>query len=322
MASNAAADVLPDITKNQEVDLLNLSNCSSQNTNALPKERSFDLLGAFETAEAQGNNAMPDLLSNSQTKPPGLDDIFNSFNTPPPANSHSTLPDLSNLDFNAFGSASRPPPSNTLGGQDPFGNSINLDANSVPLLPTSKETSPQQAPTILVDTNKDPFADLGNLASGLNLNWSGQAAKPSPMSSAHSTQVSSPVHQFSGFAPNPNISASASPRGPSTPVHQARSPIDPQQAKPDYSRTHFDTKPKPNGNANSAAGTAGAAAGGGDIFADILGQQGYNFASKANQGPRSINAMRKEELVKEMDPEKLKILEWVSRNIIGLCFLS
>lgn len=93
--------------------------------------------------------------------------------------------------------------------------------------------------------------------------------------------------------------------------------------KPDYSRSNFEPKSKAAAGATNGTGIAAAAAsgggagGGGDIFADILGQQGYNFASKANQGPRSINEMRKEELVKDMDPDKLKILEWVS-IIIGL----
>ena len=32
------------------------------------------------------------------------------------------------------------------------------------------------------------------------------------------------------------------------------------------------------------------------------------------QGPRTMNAMRKEEMVKEMDPERVKVLEWVSIN--------
>lgn len=114
-----------------------------------------------------------------------------------------------------------------------------------------------------------------------------KSAGPSP----YATNVSSPSHQYG--------SSTSSPR--STPFHQTNSPSEPQQPlKPDYSRSHFDQS---NGTQKPKVG--------GDIFADILGQQGYNFASKSNMGPRSINEMRKEELVKDMDPEKLKILEWV-----------
>ncbi|VVC36782.1 Hypothetical protein CINCED_3A000994 [Cinara cedri] len=49
---------------------------------------------------------------------------------------------------------------------------------------------------------------------------------------------------------------------------------------------------------------------GGDIFGDLLGSQGYTFSSKFNPGPKTINEMRREDLVKEIDPEKLKIMEW------------
>jgi cyclin G-associated kinase len=79
-----------------------------------------------------------------------------------------------------------------------------------------------------------------------------------------------------------------------------RSPNEPQ--RPDYSRTNFEPK-------TSAANADKEKK---DIFGDILGEQGYSFGSKMNQGPRTINAMRKEEMVKEMDPERVKIIEWVS----------
>lgn len=142
------------------------------------------------------------------------------------------------------------------------------------------------------------------------MNWGGNNSnsipKPPSTGSANSTQFSSPTHQYAGTIP--------SPRAPSTPIHQARSPGEPAATAAnktaDYSRSHFD-----NSNGVKAAGAAAAPLGkpgGGDIFADILGQQGYNFASKSNFGPRSINEMRKEEMVKDMDPDKLRILEWVS----------
>lgn len=89
-----------------------------------------------------------------------------------------------------------------------------------------------------------------------------------------------------------------------TPQHQTKSPGD---AKPDYSRSHFDnafnkkneTKEKP---AKSA-----------DVFGDLLGSQGYQFSAKKDNFPRTINDMRKEEMAREMDPEKLKVMEWVRK---------
>lgn len=140
------------------------------------------------------------------------------------------------------------------------------------------------------------------------MNWAPQQQQQQPTTqnvksagpSPYATNVSSPSHQYGG-------SSTSSPR--STPLHQTNSPSEPQQpSKPDYSRSHFDQS---NGTQKPKAGGVG-----GDIFADILGQQGYNFASKSNIGPRSINEMRKEEISRDMDPEKLKILEWVSEFFV------
>lgn len=50
---------------------------------------------------------------------------------------------------------------------------------------------------------------------------------------------------------------------------------------------------------------------GGDIFGDLLGSQGYTFNSKFNPGPKTINEMRREDLVKEIDPEKLKVNKFI-----------
>ena len=41
-------------------------------------------------------------------------------------------------------------------------------------------------------------------------------------------------------------------------------------------------------------------------FEDLLSSQGFN-AHKDKKGPRTIAEMRKEEMAKEMDPEKLKV---------------
>lgn len=307
-----------DVAQPEVIDLLNmLPRSNSNNASIPPKEASFDLLGSFETAESQGNSAMPDLLCESQTKPQGLDDLFGSFGQTNNTNS-SNLPDLSSMGLN-FGTTKTPTPNSNF---DPFGGAA-FGTNAEVLRPTSTDTSPSQAkqPPTMPQTSKDPFADMANLASGLNLNWGAQsgASKSSTGTSPHPTQYSSPTHQFGGFVPNTNT-AQATPSMP-----QARSPMENQApSRPDYSRSHFETKPKQNGtnnnpgssNSGAAGGSGGVgvggSGGGGDIFADILGQQGYNFATKPQGAPRSINEMRKEELVKDMDPDKLKIMEWVS----------
>lgn len=313
MESNSETDVAK-----PEIDLLNMIPQSNKSCNIPPKEPSFDLLGGFESVEAQGNNAMPDLLSDSQAKLHGLDEIFGSIGQTNNA-SNANLPDLGNigLSFNAT-NASASASSNNLN-FDPFGNASVFVSDAELLRPTSKETSPSQAkqpPSSGAQANKDPFADMANLASGLNLNWGAQSTASKPTTAATSplsTQYSSPTHQFGGFVPNANVNPASSS------VHQARSPMDNQpQPKPDYSRSHFETKAKQNGANSTANATANAvpssSSGVGDIFADILGQQGYNFATKPQAGPRTINAMRKEELIKDMDPDKLRIMEWVRLN--------
>lgn len=85
-----------------------------------------------------------------------------------------------------------------------------------------------------------------------------------------------------------------------TPQHQAKSPAD---VRPDYSRSHFDNAFNKNDKPKQAKT--------GDIFGDLLGSQGYEFAAKKENTPKTINDMRKTELAKEMDPDKLKIMEWV-----------
>lgn len=49
-----------------------------------------------------------------------------------------------------------------------------------------------------------------------------------------------------------------------------------------------------------------------------MGSQGYTFSSKFNPGPKTINEMRREDLVKEIDPEKLKVLSIVLIIMISI----
>lgn len=52
----------------------------------------------------------------------------------------------------------------------------------------------------------------------------------------------------------------------------------------------------------------------GDMFGDLLGTQGFEFTAKKDSGPKTLSAMRKEELAKDMDPDKMKVI-----NIINHC---
>ncbi len=121
----------------------------------------------------------------------------------------------------------------------------------------------------------DPFADLGADFSSKK--------QPSPQNN----------FQQNLFASNMSKSNS------STPIHQMKGASEPQ--RPDYSRSNFQEPQQAQQKSNKPA----------DIFGDILGSQGYSFG-KATQGPKSINEMRKVELAQTMDPEKLKVQDWVS----------
>lgn len=58
-----------------------------------------------------------------------------------------------------------------------------------------------------------------------------------------------------------------------------------------------------------------------DQFEDLLGSQGFSGIGKKDAGPTTIGEMRKHEIFKEMDPDKIKILEWTEkkeRNIRAL----
>ena len=70
---------------------------------------------------------------------------------------------------------------------------------------------------------------------------------------------------------------------------------------PDFSRSHFDAINKPKVTNDKATKNSG------DVFGDLLGSQGYDFASKKDTGPRTMNQLRKEDMVKEMDPDRMKV---------------
>lgn len=113
------------------------------------------------------------------------------------------------------------------------------------------------------------------------------------------------IHINSSRSGGTNGSNSFQDKVPSTsPLHQAKSPLN---LRPDYSRSNFDTLNKGE-QKNEMKGSKSTTE---DIFGDLLGSQGYQFANKKDNFPRTINEMRKEELIKEIDPDKLKVMEWV-----------
>ncbi|KAH8335658.1 hypothetical protein KR074_008577 [Drosophila pseudoananassae] len=306
--------VLPDVTETAHdppvgmpepsppIDLLNLNQQPSDAPAADPlasamptSDASFDLLGAFGDDDSTGIGSAP------------IPDIL-----PPPPLQQPQQPKINADLFDIFASVdqSSAPSLKPSAGTDlpPFMGTVPAFA-AQPSVP-KKEPSPTQPPK----SPADPFADIANLASGLNINFnrSTLSGKSPVGNSPQPTQYPSPTHRP---APATAGQSQQQPQGsfmktPPQAAPQQQTPFvktppqpQPAQARPDYSRSHFDA-PKP-GQAAGAGGPKNS-----DIFADILGQQGYSFGSKMNQGPRSINEMRKEDLVRDMDPKKVRIMEW------------
>uniref|UniRef100_A0A674HN08 Putative tyrosine-protein phosphatase auxilin n=1 Tax=Taeniopygia guttata TaxID=59729 RepID=A0A674HN08_TAEGU len=164
----------------------------------------------------------------------------------------------------------------------------------------------------------DPFADLGSL--GANL-----AGGP-PFASKPTT----PTGMGGGFPPSPQ-KPPPQPMGGSGWQQGTGYGWQGAQPKGQPGVPHASPQNKPNYNvsfsATGAQGERGKGAANVDSkpkvsadFEDLLSGQGFN-AHKDKKGPKTIAEMRKEEMAKEMDPEKLKVLEWIEgkeRNIRAL----
>ncbi|XP_073449898.1 auxilin isoform X2 [Aquarana catesbeiana] len=260
-----------------------------------PKQPAKDLLGTF--LSASNATAGDPFLQAARSPSPSPTVQVDPFNMAPP--SVSIQPDVSSAwDWSA-------PPQGGLG----------VGSRSGATTPTG---SPHGTPLHQAKPQSlDPFADLGNL--GANL----------PGGSAFASKPTTPTGCGGGFPPV------GSPQKPS-PQHgwqpntgyawQAHS-------KPQQNATHCSPQNRPNYNISFATASGGNNDKGkhptapdpkqkppADNFEDLLSSQGFN-AHKERKGPKTIAEMRKEEMSKEMDPEKLKLLDWIEgkeRNIRAL----
>lgn len=205
---------------------------------------------------------------------------------------------------------------------------------------TSPTGSVHSTPTHQTKPNNlDPFADIGNL--GGSFGGSGFSSKPTtptgptpfmPPMGSPSRPPPSPQHgAFPSWQPGPGAGAGPGPGW--QPQGQSSAP----QPKPSPSHgpmPHMSPQNRPNYNVSFSAMGGGSPSAGGKAqasvgpkpkasdanFDDLLCGQGFS-GTKEKKGPRTIAEMRKEEMAKEMDPEKLKILDWIEgkeRNIRAL----
>lgn len=290
------ADKNPTIAQESTFDLLNLNQNQENKTSTFheppvrPPQKivSFDLLG-FEKSDGNNEDTMENINNSSNSNP--IDLLGNATTS---SSSSGYLENL-NLDLNSMNINTKKSESKSF---DPF-ESLLQPSKSQPPSHNSPENSQASDPA----NNQDPFADLGSFSIE-NLNPAKIPANSLSQNflNAQAHQSQSKINQ----TPSPSTSTHT------TPTHQSRSAQEnfAQQAgqKPDYNRLNFSEPKDPSKSASSNKPTGGF----GDIFADILGEQGYKFGNKIQQ-PRTINDMRKEDIVKDMDPDRLKIMEWVSR---------
>ncbi|XP_074524096.1 auxilin isoform X2 [Halichoeres trimaculatus] len=201
---------------------------------------------------------------------------------------------------------------------------------------TSPTSSVHSTPTHQTKPNTlDPFADIGNLGG------SGFSSKPTtptgttpsyPPMGSPSRPPPSPQHAHTG-AGFPSWQPGAGGGGGWQPQGQGPAP----QPKPSPSHTampHTSPQNRPNYNVSFSAMGGGSPSAGAKAqanmgtkpkasnanFDDLLSGQGFT-GTKDKKVPRTIAEMRKEEMAKEMDPEKIKILDWIEgkeRNIRAL----
>ncbi|NXM22929.1 GAK kinase, partial [Ploceus nigricollis] len=152
--------------------------------------------------------------------------------------------------------------------------------------------------------NFDPFADLANLGSGLPGSSTGgllgsgfnQKTAPSQKLGNHWQKSSKP--QSTSWQSQTKSSTAAKPN------YTVNFRVIGGREERGVRAPNFGQKPKVSEN----------------DFEDLLSNQGFS-AKSDKKGPKTIAEMRKQEMSKDMDPLKLKILEWIEgkeRNIRAL----
>nr|XP_015211076.1 PREDICTED: putative tyrosine-protein phosphatase auxilin isoform X3 [Lepisosteus oculatus] len=220
---------------------------------------------------------------------------------------------------------------NLMGGWEwnkPSASGFGMGSKSASTSPTgSVHSTPTHQPK---PNTLDPFADLGNLGANLG-GGSGFSSKPTtPTGSGGifppmgSPQKPSPQHtatgswqQNTGYTWQQGGSSWQPQQGkPAPPPMPHSSP----QNRPNYNVSFASMSSAPNTSGKQTANFGTKPKVTDANFDDLLSGQGFS-ASKEKKCPKTIAEMRKEEMAKEMDPEKLKILEWIEgkeRNIRAL----
>ncbi|XP_047443465.1 putative tyrosine-protein phosphatase auxilin isoform X1 [Mugil cephalus] len=296
-----------------------------------PMPKPQDVMGSFL---GPGNMGQPDPFLHAARSPsPTLQPTSLGRSSPVPP----TTPTVTIQQQNAMGGWDWNRPATTSTGG--FG----VGSRSATTSPTG---SVHSTPTHQTKPNTlDPFADIGNLGGSL-AGGSGFSSKPTtptgttpsfPPMGSPSRPPPSPQHA-GGWQPHAGASfPSWQPGAGAGGGWQAQGQGPTTQPKPSPSHApmpHTSPQNRPNYNVSFSAMGGGSPSAGAKPqagmgpkprasdanFDDLLSGQGFAGA-KEKKGPRTIAEMRKEEMAKEMDPEKIKILDWIEgkeRNIRAL----
>ncbi|XP_021507491.2 cyclin-G-associated kinase isoform X1 [Meriones unguiculatus] len=264
------------------------------------------------------------LSSNSDTQPCSKPDLFGDFlnsdsvassasfpsthSAPPPSCSTTFLHlgDLPAEPSKVIASSSHP---DLLGGWDTWADTAVPEPASIPVpegplfSSASHPAPPGPHPSQTKSQRLDPFADLSDLSSSLQGLPPGLPAggfvgtsAPAPKSSS-SWQTSRPAAPGTSWTPQAKPAPRAS--------EQLRSHFSVIGAREERGVRvpSFAQKPKVSEN----------------DFEDLLPNQGFSKSDK--KGPKTMAEMRKQELARDTDPFKLKLLDWIEgkeRNIRAL----
>uniref|UniRef100_A0A8C8BRF8 Cyclin G associated kinase n=1 Tax=Otus sunia TaxID=257818 RepID=A0A8C8BRF8_9STRI len=291
----------------QGTDFFFSSHCpaATQGTSSAAAMSSADPFDPFTTSSSSENQALsgPDLFG----------DFLNPSSTSTAStvrSTHSSLPPSSSSDFLNLGNLTPEPPKissstshpDLLGGWDSWADS---SGTSQAFTTGSQSNVSSGLPfSQAVSQNFDPFADLANLGSGLpgsssgGLSSSGFGQKTAP------SQKLGNQWQKSAKPPSPSWQSQTKSSTAAKPNYVVNLSVIGGREERGVRTPSFGQKPKVSEN----------------DFEDLLSNQGFS-AKSDKKGPKTIAEMRKQEMSKDMDPLKLKILEWIEgkeRNIRAL----
>ncbi|XP_043576828.1 cyclin-G-associated kinase [Chiloscyllium plagiosum] len=263
-----------------------------------------DLFGQFFTPNAPAFSS-----SNGMPHPSSSSDFFSMGNSTPElskVSSSTSQPDLMG-GWNSWPSSSAVPQQNN---KTAFAETMQ---SSTFASSSGAASGPPSNASFSHSKSFDPFADIGNLGSNLPGSLSGGFTAGGTFTPKPAQPVGSSSWQ------------SGRTLGSNTTSQQQT-----QQSKPHQPRPAAQTKPNYNLNFSvmgrrEERGIRGPGFGpkpkvSVNDFQDLLSEQGFSSTADRKE-PKTIAELRREELTKEMDPLKLKILDWIEgkeRNIRAL----